>query len=93
MPITKICPVNNFLIQVDEEELWASMVQTTRGLLRLDLDSGEVDSADLWEDFELSGWDRTKLRLSEDHLHALPHAGECERTLGDGSKVEQLVKI
>jgi hypothetical protein len=55
-------------------------VQTTRSLLRLDPEADHVDDdiADLWENFELVDWERKRLRLSEDNLHALPHAGGCQ---------------
>ncbi len=62
------------------------MVQSTRTLLKLDPISEDVETADLWGDFELSEWNRTRLRLTEDHLHALPHTGDCKRTLSGGGE-------
>ena len=87
--------------KVDEEEMWTSLVQTARKLLRQDpSDPNDEIEEDIWEDFDLVEWPRTRMWLSEDNLHALPHSGDHERApkdaLGDVSgrdTVQDLVKL
>ena len=62
--------------------MWDSLVQTARKLLRQDpamLDDDGGQGPDIWDDFDLIEWPRTRLRLSEENLHALPHSGACKR--------------
>ena len=86
--------------KVDEEEMWTSLVQTARKLLGEDPNLLDDEMPEIWDDFDLEDWSRTRLRLSADNLHALPHSGECERepldVLGDVNPrdtVEDLVKL
>ena len=64
--------------------MWTSLVQTTRKLLRQDPnDPNDEIEEEIWDDFDLVEWPRTRMRLSEDNLHALPHSGGCERAQKD----------
>ena len=80
--------------------MWTSLVQTARKLLGEDPNLLDDEMPEIWDDFDLEDWSRTRLRLSEDNLHALPHSGDHERApkdvLGDVNArdtVEDLVKL
>ena len=61
-------------MQAANSELWEGLIDSGKKLLN----TSETDTDDysMWKDFPCEEWERSRVRLTADHFHQLPHAGQ-----------------